>query len=79
MSQRDAKGVQGTTIPPIHKDMLENQANKKGKEVVVRQQLKRIVKEMSFLCQSPYLKDYKESRDRLKPKHMMLVGILFSH
>ena len=34
---RDVKGVHGITKPPMRKDFLDNQAKKKGKEVVVRQ------------------------------------------
>ncbi|KAJ8429966.1 hypothetical protein Cgig2_032091 [Carnegiea gigantea] len=66
---RNTKGVHGMAKPPIY--------TKKGKEVVVRQQPKRIVKEMPFLCRSPFLKDYREARDRLKPSQMMLVDYAF--
>ncbi|KAJ8438091.1 LOW QUALITY PROTEIN: hypothetical protein Cgig2_019939 [Carnegiea gigantea] len=72
---RDTKG--GTTKPPIQKDSLDNQADKKGKEVVVRQQPKRIVKEMPFVCRSPYLKDYGDFRDQLKLEKKMLVDYPF--
>ena len=65
---RNVKGVHGITKPPMWKDLLDNQENKKGKEVVVRQQPKRIVKEMPFVCRSPHLKDHVDFRDRLEPE-----------
>ena len=34
---RDTKEAQGTRKPPIDKDLLDNQANEKVKEMVVRQ------------------------------------------
>ncbi|KAJ8426751.1 hypothetical protein Cgig2_029420 [Carnegiea gigantea] len=70
---KNIKGVHGITKPSIRKDLLDDQAIKKGKEVVIRQQPQRIVEEMPFLCRSPFLKDYREARDRLKPSQMMLV------
>ena len=33
---RNVKGIHGITKPPMREDLLVNQANKKGKEVVVR-------------------------------------------
>ncbi|KAJ8445808.1 hypothetical protein Cgig2_027889 [Carnegiea gigantea] len=74
---RNAKGAHGITKQPMRKDLLEIQANKKGKKVVVRQLLKRIVKEMPFLCRTPFLKDYKEARNRLKRTQMMLEDYAF--
>ena len=74
---RDAKGVHDITKPLMQKDLLDNRANKKGKEVVVRKQPKRLVKDMPFLCRSPFLKDYNGTGDRLKPSQMILVNYAF--
>ncbi|KAJ8443107.1 hypothetical protein Cgig2_030875 [Carnegiea gigantea] len=36
-----------------------------------------MVKQIAFQCRSPYLKDYREARDRLTPKQLMLVDYAF--
>ncbi|KAJ8423420.1 hypothetical protein Cgig2_032670 [Carnegiea gigantea] len=75
--RRNARGEHGITKQPMWKDLVDIQANKKGKEVAVRQQPKRIVKEVPFLCRSLFLKDYREARDQLKPTQLMLVDYAF--
>ena len=77
LESRDTKEVHGITKPPMRKDFLDNRAKKKGKEGVVRQQSKRIVKEMPFLRRSPFPKYCREAEDRLKPSQMMLVDYVF--
>ncbi|KAJ8447044.1 hypothetical protein Cgig2_033613 [Carnegiea gigantea] len=49
----------------------------KVKQVVKRQQPKRMVTQVSFQCRSPYLKDYREARDRLTHQQLMLVDYAF--
>ncbi|KAJ8437754.1 hypothetical protein Cgig2_009469 [Carnegiea gigantea] len=61
---KNAKGVHGITKPPMWNEELDNQTNKRGKEVVLRQQPKRIVKETPFQCRSPFLKDHREGGAR---------------
>jgi len=49
----------------------------RGKQVVKRQQPKRMVTQVPFQCRSPYLKDYREARDRLTHQQLMLVDYAF--
>ena len=64
------------TTKDIHKP-VDNQGKKKGKQVVLRQQSERIVKQMSFQCRLPYLKHYREATNRLNPERLMLVDYAF--
>jgi len=40
---------------------------KKGKEVATKKQSKRFAKERTFISRSPYLRDYREAKKKLKP------------
>ena len=50
---RNAKGGHGISKPPMRKDELDNQTNKNRKDMVLRQQSKRIVKEIPFQITIP--------------------------
>ncbi|KAJ8422902.1 hypothetical protein Cgig2_026423 [Carnegiea gigantea] len=49
----------------------------KAKQAVKRQQPKRMVTQVPFQCRPPYLKDYREARDRLTHQQLMLVDYAF--
>ncbi|KAJ8451444.1 hypothetical protein Cgig2_017835 [Carnegiea gigantea] len=49
----------------------------KGKQIIKRQQPKRMVTQVPFQCRSPYLKDYREARDQLTHQQLMLVDYAF--
>jgi len=45
--------------------------------VVYRQQPKRTIKELPYVCQSPYLKGYKEAREPLNSNELVEVDYVF--
>ena len=42
-----------------------------------RQEPKEFTKEIPFICQSPYLRDYKQAREKLTPNQLILVDYAF--